>query len=300
MKHVSAVMPALVHINRCGANLDLVTVYGVDPSAVQDFRKLNFISGDYSVFMADSADAVVGKALARKRNWKVGEAAEMNGITFNVCGIYENNGSAFESVALVHLPFLQEAKGLGKNSFATQIFVKVDDGRELENVASHIDKYFGVDSIQTDTKPERSFITSGLKTIKGLIDFSQFLGYLSVVIILVLVCNTIYMATQERVQETAVLRTLGFSPLRVGLLVVMESVIISTLGGLIGMALCYGILKSGDYGIGVCGLQVNFRPHLNVQLAGLATAMVIGFLGGFLPALQSSRSNIVDGLRRVF
>jgi putative ABC transport system permease protein len=299
MDHVVDVMPTLIKLNSCATNLDLVSIHGVDETVLPDFRTFDMIEGSLDTFTGESSAAIVGKELAQRRGWKVGEAADINGINFNIRGVYTDGGSTYDSLVMVHIDFLQQATGIGRGSHATQLYVKVDDGSVADEVARQIDEIFSTDVIQTDTKPESAFLAQGLSEFSEVVDFSQLLGYIAVALILLLVANTIYMATQDRVQEIAVLRTIGFSPERVIVLVIFESFFLSVIGGVIGVGAAFGILSSGNYGIAIEGYQVAFATEMSVFLTGLVSAAALGFLGGALPAVSASRIDIVEGLRKV-
>ena len=292
-------MPALFLLNRCDANLDLVNIQGVDVEVVKQFRSMNFIAGSFEAFRDESAAAVVGKELAKRRGWRLGQAAEINGITFNIRGIYEDNGSIYESIVLVHLNFLQLALGQGRDSFSTQVYVKVDDVENAGGVATLIDKAFQSDANQTDTKPEKAFMVKGLRTFEEVIDFSMLLGYIAVFVILILVVNTLYMSIQDRIKEIAVLRTLGFSPSRIAMMMILESMVICLIGGIIGAASIYVVLFIKHFGLGIGPLQINFKPSLTVQGGGVIVAVCIGFLAGLISNFSIIKLNIVEGLRKV-
>ena len=299
MDHVRAVMPTLIKLNSCATNLDMVGIHGVDPRVLRSFRDFQVVAGSYEAFQAETGSALVGRELMERRGWTVGDAVDINRINFTIRGVFEDGGTTYESLALVHLTFLQQATGIGRDSWATQLYVRVDDSEKLDSVAAQIDQVFDTDVFQTDTKPESAFLARGLEEFRDVAEFSQFLGYITALLTLILVANTIYMATQDRVKEIAILRTLGFMPERVLLLVVLESLTLSFIGGLLGAAGGYWIVNSGNYGVGIEGYQVAFVAEVHVFLFSFAVAILLGFLGGLLPAIAASRLQIVSGLRRV-
>jgi putative ABC transport system permease protein len=299
MPHVERVMPTLVKMNSCATNLDLVNIHGVDAKVLRDFRRIDVIEGSYEVFIAESGAALIGRELARRRGFRVGDSADINGINFNVRAIFEDGGTTYESLAIVHLHFLQQALKIGAGSYSTQLYVKVDDPENSEAVAALIDEYFSTDAYPTDTKPEAAFLSTVIREFEEVIDFSRLLGYITVGIILLLVANTIYMATQDRIKETAVLRTLGFTPARVIALIVAESVALCAIGGLIGGLSCFYIIAIGRFSVGIEGYQVAFTPSAEVLTASLAASLTVGLVGGLLPSFSASRQNIVEGLRKV-
>lgn len=113
--------------------------------------------------------------------------------------------------------------------------------------------------------------------------------------------NTMFAAVAARRREMAVLRTLGFAGLSVGLSVVAESVVVAvaggTFGGLLAYALLDGLRASTQNLTTFSQMAFSFRvtPELIALAAGYAA--VVGLAGGLPPALHAARTPIVDGLR---
>ncbi len=175
MDHVRAVMPTLVKLNSCATNLDLVGIHGIDPSVLRSFRDFRMIAGSYDAFQAETGSALVGRELMERRGWKVGDAVDINKIKFTIRGVFEDGGTTYESLALVHLTFLQQATKIGRDSWATQLYVRVDDPGNLDGVAARIDQFFDTDAFQTDTNPESAFLARGLEEFRDVAKFSQLL-----------------------------------------------------------------------------------------------------------------------------
>jgi putative ABC transport system permease protein len=112
--------------------------------------------------------------------------------------------------------------------------------------------------------------------------------------------NTMYSAVSARTQEIATLRAIGFGGLPIVVSVLTEALALSLLGGAIGAA-CAWLFFNGH---GVNALGGNFTQlvfHLTVTpslvILGITWALVIGIIGGLLPALRAARLPIVEALR---
>jgi putative ABC transport system permease protein len=104
---------------------------------------------------------------------------------------------------------------------------------------------------------------------------------------------------QDRIREHAVLQTLGFSgPLLFGL-VLAESVLVSLLGGMLGVGVATAALAWSGLALGTEGVTIAFLPSLTIAATGLLAALVVGALAGVVPAWQASRAEIVASLRAV-
>ena len=115
--------------------------------------------------------------------------------------------------------------------------------------------------------------------------------------ILLVSANTMAMSVRERVREVGVLKTLGFTPGTILGLIMGEAVGISLAGGLIGfllsMVLTSGISKSPVGGF--LPPVPTFQPA--VALTCVFVAAVIGFMSSLVPAMNASRTSIVEALR---
>jgi putative ABC transport system permease protein len=112
--------------------------------------------------------------------------------------------------------------------------------------------------------------------------------------------NTMFAAVGARGREIATLLVLGFSPLSILVTFVIESVMLSLFGGLIGclMALPLNrIVTSTTNFSSFSELAFAFRVTPDILLAGLLVAAVMGLVGGFLPALKASRQPLASALR---
>ena len=112
--------------------------------------------------------------------------------------------------------------------------------------------------------------------------------------------NTMYTAITRRSAEIGVLRVLGFSRGSVLLSFLVESVLISLLGGVIGCLLALPLSRF-ETAIGSFNTWSQVSFHLRVTpeilLTGLGFAAVIGAVGGFLPARSAAKRELIGALR---
>ena len=118
-----------------------------------------------------------------------------------------------------------------------------------------------------------------------------------VITTLFVAANTMAMSVRERTTEIAVMRTLGFPSATIFLLVAGEGLLMSIVGGVVGVGLARAVVNPRFPQAG------GFIPAIGVNNAniavGLALSVVIGVLAGLIPATMASRLKIVDALRRV-
>jgi ABC-type antimicrobial peptide transport system permease subunit len=114
--------------------------------------------------------------------------------------------------------------------------------------------------------------------------------------------NTMYAAVSRRSREIGTLRVLGFSRASILLSFVIESLLLSILGGLIGVALVIP-LNGVESGIGnsvtFSQTSFDFRITPEIILTGIGFATLMGVMGGFLPARTASKQDILSALREL-
>ena len=105
------------------------------------------------------------------------------------------------------------------------------------------------------------------------------------------------LGVQSRVSEHAVLQTLGFTGPLVAGLIVMEGVILSMLGGMVGAAAAFGVARFGGFALSVEGTSMPIGADAGLLGTGLLVCGVIGVLAGSVPAWQASRREIAACFR---
>ena len=121
--------------------------------------------------------------------------------------------------------------------------------------------------------------------------------------ILLVTANTMSIAVRERQQEIGVLKTLGFSSGLVMSLILAEALLLGLLGGALGLLFASGVIKAlPNIPFGVGDVLRQF-PGLGLSPKivsyGLGTALLLGLLAGFIPALLAYRARITEVLRQV-
>ncbi|MCI0459228.1 MAG: FtsX-like permease family protein [Gemmataceae bacterium] len=277
----------------------MVVYHGVPPERLKTFRDLKLIAGDWGEFAQRRDSALVGQALARRRGLAVGGRFTVGEVTVAVAGIYTAANAAEESFLYVHLPFLQQTRGLNSLGTVTQFEVRLKDDADPQAMCRTIDAMFRSGQVPTDTRPKGIFQQRAVGDLAELIGMAHYLGYACVGLVLALVATTTVMAVQDRVREHAVLQTLGFSPRRLFALVLAEGLVVSLAGGLPGVGLALGVLAWSAPAIGAEGVTIAFAASPGLALTGLAVTAAVGVLAGLVPAWQAARAEIVQSLRYV-
>jgi putative ABC transport system permease protein len=252
--------------------------------------------------------AVVGKSLADKFHWKIGDKIPLeatifpqkngsNTWTFDLVGIYHVKDpklASQENVMFFNWDYFNEATAFGGGNSVGWYTFKLTDRKDADRVSQAVDALSADSDHETKTQTEQSF-TAAL--ISQFADIGLIVGAIMGAVFFTLVLltgNTMAQAVRERIPELAVLKTIGFSSRSILSLVLAEAVLLLVLGGGIGLALAGVVVKVVRARI---GNTVPLAPlDASIWLLGLALMIAIGLIVGALPAVRGMRLRIVDAL----
>ena len=294
---VAGAIPIQVAVNNCGASLDVITFRGVPPETLARYNPgLEITAGSMQAWKDQSDAALVGEHFAQRRSLRPGDTFEAVGVRVYVAGIIRSELSQDNNVAYVHLPFLQHASKVGLGT-VTQFNVRLSEGANAEAVASKIDTLFASDAAPTTTRPEKAFFAQTAQDMIEMIGFTRWIGLGAVFAVLGLMVNALLIAVKGRVQESAILQTIGFSRHQVGLIMVGEGALLGLLGGSIGSLGAGAYFHLQSFTLGNEGLTLALTPSLSVTLSGLAIAVLLGLIASIWPATLAATRPLVDSLR---
>jgi putative ABC transport system permease protein len=171
--------------------------------------------------------------------------------------------------------------------------ILADSPDNVPRIAKAIDTMFDNSPYPTRTESEKEFGRSFLAFLGNIKMFLAAICGAVTFTILLVSANTVAMSVRERTREMAILRTLGYTPGEILQLVLGEAILISVVGGLIGLVLG-SLLAKGLEQIGIFGFQgLKWQAALFV----IAMAGIIGCVSAFVPATVASRKNVVESLR---
>ena len=228
--------------------------------------------------------------------------------TFKVKGIIKTLNASFAGWGIdrdksIFIPISTINQMLEKDDFSA--FVAMSDNIEdLQNVSDAVDKRlarnFGVSSRDIndeDAKPYRIFNQANV--LKQIIQLENALGSFLVAVALISlivgsigIINIMLVTVTERTREIGIMKALGFSSMDILLLFLVELVIISLFGGLLGLGLGIG----GAYVV-TTFLKLPFFYSPYIFEAGLLVALIVGVAAGVYPASKAAKLTPVDALR---
>jgi putative ABC transport system permease protein len=281
---VAAVLPMLLYVNQCQANLDLVTLHGVDPGALQEVQPVTALEG--SIDLASTGDgALVGRRLAERRGLRVGDRVQLGNLNVVVKAIVDGEGPGLDNVAIVRLDQLSNARDLlGK---ATEFLVRLEPGANPATVAAEIDRRFSTDEAPTDTSTLQAFVQGAVGEVSELVSFARVLGWLAVLVVTLVLGNTVFISAQARAGELGVLETVGVTKAGLAGLLTVESLFLALVGGAVGTGAVVLWFALRPTTLGIEGYGIDFVAGLPVVLAGLVASVVVGLVAAAGPAIEA-------------
>lgn len=248
------------------------------------------------------AELLTGNAIAKERNWHVGDVVSLPGIDGQqgkIAGILQPTGGADD--LFVYMPIARAQQVLHRPGQITHVLVRLDDPEKMDEVVSNLR---GCDAgMDMNVVP----LAHLFRTIQALIQSTRLLLY-CVALIAVLAAgaglsNTILMAVNERTREIGVLRALGASRGHIFRIVWAEAVLLCTGGAAIGIAVSIAGSHELD-GWFRANLPYSpsgalITPDAALAAACFAGAVILGTLASALPAGRAARMSPALSIRAV-
>lgn len=258
-------------------------------------------------FLRDRQGAVVGRKLADKFGWKLGDTIPLRGTiypgtwSFTLRGIWDGaEARTDESQMLVHWAYINEAiraRFKGRGEQVGVYILGIAEPADAAAVGQRVDALFANSLAETMTETEAAFQLSFVAMSEAILAAVQAVSFIIVLIIMAVMANTMAMTARERLAEYATLKALGFGPGFVTRLLFGESLLIAALGGAAGMALTLPLAAAFRSAAGTLFPVFQVSP-LTMALQGLA-ALGVGAVAAAWPAWRMGRIDIVAGLRHV-
>jgi putative ABC transport system permease protein len=258
-------------------------------------------------FYRDRQGAVVGRKLADKFGWKIGDQIPLRGTiypgtwTFNLRGIWDGaEAKTDESQMLFHWAYINESVRQRYKGRADQVGVYllgIDEPNNAAVIGERVDKLFANSLAETMTETEAAFQLSFVSMSEAILVAVRAVSLIIVVIIMAVMANTMTMTARERLAEYATLKALGFSPGFVVRLLFGESLLIALIGGVTGLLLTLPLAAGFAKAAGT--LFPVFQVSGLTMTLQLLAAITVGAVAAAWPAWRMSRIDIVAGLRHV-
>jgi ABC-type antimicrobial peptide transport system permease subunit len=285
----------ILMLKRATAEPSNVVVRGVAPSALAIRQKqVKLIEG--RMYGAGLQEVIIGKAIhERFQGCDIGGSLRMASTDWKIVGIFDGHGTGFDSEVWGDVDVM--APAFRRPGFSS-VTLKLRDRDEFGELKTRLESD---QRLVVDVKREKEFYDEQSRMM------ANFIGILGTTVTIIFSFGamigamiTMYAAVSNRTQEIGTLRALGFRRRSVLTAFLIESVFLALLGGVLGLlasaALNFITISTMNFGT---FSELSFGFSLSPEIVGKALifSVIMGLIGGFLPAARASRLKIVEALR---
>jgi len=263
-------------------------VFGIDPEDIDFFvgRGIELDSGR-EIETGDTYQVLIGYSYAERSGLEIGDSVELKKSSFEIVGIIEESDTDIDNSIIVPVDTMMDIYNM--DNFKS-LFITPEDVSKVEVVAEDLKSSFD----------DFEFVTSTdlVKQMASIVDMIRFftIGISSIAAVVggLGVMNTMIMAVLERQREIGIMKAVGATNKYVLTQILIESVIISLIGGLVGVM----IGGLGSYSLRfVSGGLAMAEVTVDLTIGGLVFALILGLIGGFYPAWKASKLDPIEAIR---
>ncbi|HZI51575.1 MAG TPA: FtsX-like permease family protein [Terriglobia bacterium] len=283
---------------------NVLTTIVVQPETfLKIYHEFKLTPEEIKTWQGDRQGAIVGKDLAARYGWKVGDRIPLTSAIwqprepwqFNISGIYDGEASVDKTQFYFRYDYFDENRNENMRGNVGWYIVKIADPARAVELSRTFDAMFANSGAETKTTTEKGFVESFAKQIGDIGSITIAIASTVLFMFGLVAASTMVQSVRERTSELAVLKTVGFTDLRILLLVLSESLFSTVLGGGLGLAAAWAVVQQGDPTGGL--LPIFTLPPSNIAV-GVGLMVLMGLVAGFLPAMEAMRLRITDALRK--
>jgi putative ABC transport system permease protein len=285
----------VINLDKVGGGVSNITVRGVSSQVFTLRPQVKLKEG--RLFTWGARELVTGVSIAKNfAGSKIGDIVRFAGDNWTVVGIFDSDGSGFDSEMWGDAEQLLDA--FNRGAFSTLTF-RLDRSDAFDEFVAAFNKEPRLQ--QFEPKIEKQYFEQQSELMAG---FIKILGIFITVIFsagaTIGAMITMYAAVANRTVEVGTLRALGFRRRSVLAAFLTESILLSFIGGLVGLFFASFLQLFSISTLNFASfseLAFSFALSPSIAVYSLAFAVAMGLVGGFLPSVRAARLNIVSALR---
>jgi putative ABC transport system permease protein len=292
---LSAELITVVNTPRIDTGLDSnVTLRGVGLQVQKVRPELKIVDG--RMFRPAVRELIAGAGAAKQfRGLTTGSVLHLRNADWTVTGVFTTNGDIHESELLADVDTV--GSSLERSGYSSAVGMLTSAGE----FATFKDALTTDPQLKVDVEREPEYYAAQSKQLTQVINVvGNTVAIIMAIGAMFGALNSMYAAVDARSLEIATLRAIGFGALPVLLSVMIEALVLSLIGGLLGAGLAWLFFNGHTVStLGGAFAQVVFQVTVTTTLivTGLVWACAIGLLGGLFPALRSARLPVAEALR---
>ncbi|MBI2925780.1 MAG: ABC transporter permease [Verrucomicrobia bacterium] len=289
----SAEIIVLITLERASGGRAHVQVRGISPQSVQLRPGIQVTEG--RMFQSGKRECIVSRKVARRfPSCRLSQQFRSGKGNWEVVGIFDAQKSAYDSEIWVDA---DEAREAFNRSFYGSVLLRPADESASQALIARIE---GDRSMQLRALTEKEYYAEQTKTAAPIQIFGAALALVMSIGAAFSAMNTMYAFVGARTREIGTLRVLGFRPGSIYASFMIEALLIATLGGALGCVLAlpmHGIATGTFNWSTFAEVAFEFRITPGLMALGMVFALVMGTLGGLLPARFAARKPVLEALR---
>jgi putative ABC transport system permease protein len=271
-----------------------ITLRGVGLELARVRPELKVVEG--RMFRPAVRELIAGAGAAKQfRGLTVGSVLRLRNAEWKVTGMFTSNGDVHESELLADVDTV--GSSIERNGYSSAVALLAS----ATNFTSFKDALTSDPQLKVDVQREPDYYAAQSKALSKAINVvGNTVAVIMAIGAMFGALNSMYSAVAARGLEIATLRAIGFGAFPVLLSVMIEALLLSLLGGLIGASLAWLFFNGHSVStLGGAFAQVVFQLTVTRTLivTGIVWACIIGLLGGFFPALRAARLPVAEALR---
>jgi putative ABC transport system permease protein len=265
----------------------------VDPAAVQALQ-------------AERTGALVGREILETMQWQIGQqftftssSHEGQNLRFKIVG--EIPDGAWSESFFFRDDYFREASG--EESDVNLILLRVADAAAVDQVTAEIMQRFERRQPELSVETEASSIARIAGRHEAVLSVIRVVVAVLLVDMIVVISNSITIATRERRVEMSVLKVLGFQPFQIAVLVIGEAMLVGGLSGFTGTGIAWSLSELVGRGMlsanEVTGFLLTFPIPDRALIWGTALGLAIGLAGSIVPAWSARSAKVSDVFAKI-
>jgi putative ABC transport system permease protein len=274
--------------------------FAVDPKIMRSVSpEIKMPEDQWQGFINDRQGAIVGQKLVKLYGFTVGQRITLKSPIYNadlefiVRGVYK--GGDEKTLYFSHQYLNESLPDWAKDKVGT-FFIMANTSSDIPKISQAIDSMFLNTDAPTKTESEREFAQS-FETMMGSVKQFMYgiMGAITFSLLLVM-ANTMAMSVRERTREVGTLKSLGFQRGLITWLFVGESLLVATIGALLGIGISIIIFRSIDLSLYIPNF-ISFVPATETLAAAFALALLVSVMSVIYSAYRVSSMTIAEALR---
>ena len=272
-----------------------IPMRGIDPSGFDLRENVTIVEG--RMFQPGNNEIIVGQGVLREfSGFELGTSVRFGKTNWDVVGVFSTGGTAFESELWADTRTVQTQFQRG-SSFQT-MRIRLSETGDISGLQDLIEND---PRLVLDVETEADYFAEQASALNTTLNIGWTIAIVMSLGALAGALNTMYASVSSRAMEIATLRAIGFSNISAFIGTLVESVVLSLIGGVVGTMLAFSFVDGlSSSTMGSNFTQVVFAFELTPALFqnGIMLALVIGIIGGFFPAFQAARLPVIVAFRQ--